>query len=74
MIAVVGLTAAVVVLALDGGPDAGGVPAAQVSVRRVRGGPDHGGTEESAVAKALGAQATSGGPDESVVAHAIAGP
>jgi hypothetical protein len=71
MIAVVGLTTAVVVLALNDSADTSLSPA-QVSASstaaaaRTDGGPD-----ESAVAAALGAQATGTGPSESVVASAI---
>jgi hypothetical protein len=71
MIAVVGLTAAVVVLALDedsattGSATQVSAPSA-ASVARSDGGP-----EESAVAAAVGTQPTVSGPDESNIAAAI---
>ena len=73
MIAVVGLTAAVVVLALDGDSDAGSIPAVQVSTPGSSS-TDH---DESVTGAAIGSafedSARSGGPDESVVADAISG-
>jgi hypothetical protein len=71
MIAVVGLTAAVVVLATQDDNIQSAASAGQVSVApatRTDGGP-----EESAVANTLGAQQPSGHPDESVVANAVGG-
>jgi hypothetical protein len=72
MIAVLGLTVAVVVLATQDDRVQSAVSAPSVAVTpalRTDGGP-----EESAVANTLGAQQSSGHPDESAVAHAVAGP
>ena len=72
MIALVGLTVAVVALATqdDSGPATVSVVAAgKAPALRTDGGP-----EESTVGGALGAQHPSGHPDESVVANAVAGP
>lgn len=71
IIAVVGLTVAVVVLATqdDAATGAGSVTSVSAApALRTDGGPD-----ESAVAHALGVQHLSGHPDESIVAHAVAG-
>jgi len=71
MIAVVGLTVAVVVLATQDDSGQGAVSAVQAGkapALRTDGGP-----EESAVANGLGVQQPSGHPDESVVANAVAG-
>jgi hypothetical protein len=72
MIAVVGLTVAVVALATSNEAVQSTPSAARIGVdpaMRTDGGP-----EESAVANTLGARQPSGHPDESVVAHAVAGP
>jgi hypothetical protein len=72
MIAVVGLTVAVVVLATQDDRLQSAVSPGSIAVTpalRTDGGP-----EESAVANTLGAQQPSGHPDESAVAHAVAGP
>jgi hypothetical protein len=72
MIAVVGLTVAVVVLATQDDriqSVSSGSGIAVTPALRTDGGP-----EESAVANTLGAQQPSSHPDESVVAHAVAGP
>ena len=71
MIAVVGLTVAVVALATQDDSVQGALSAGKsgsVAALRTDGGP-----EESAVANGLGVQQPSGHPDESVVANAIAG-
>ena len=71
MIAVVGLTVAVVVLATQEDNMQGATSAAQVGA-----GPalrSDGGPEESTLGGALGAQHPSGRPDESVVANAVSG-
>lgn len=71
MIAVVGLTVAVVALATHDDSGQGAVSAVQggsTPALRTDGGP-----EESTVGGALGAQHPSGHPDESVVANAVAG-
>ncbi|MET0614550.1 MAG: hypothetical protein ABW142_03835 [Thermoleophilaceae bacterium] len=71
MIAVVGLTVAVVVLATSDSGVQSATSADRIGVApalRTDGGP-----EESAVANTLGAQVAGGHPDESAVAHAIAG-
>jgi hypothetical protein len=71
MIAVVGLTAAVVVLALDKDSATTG-SATQVSApSRTPVARSDGGPEESAVAAAVGTQPTVSGPDESDIAAAI---
>jgi hypothetical protein len=72
MIAVVGLTVAVVVLAVQDDPATGaGSATTVISSPALR---SDGGPEESTIGGALGAQHPSGHPDESTVAHAIAGP
>jgi len=72
MIAVVGLAAAVVVLALDNDPDVSLSPAAEVSAPNPSGAArTDGGPEESAVAATLGTQAATAGPDESHIAAAV---
>jgi hypothetical protein len=72
LIAVVGLTTAVVVLALDNDPAPSLSPAAEVSAPSAAGAArTDGGPEESAVAATLAAQATTAGPDESAIAAAI---
>jgi hypothetical protein len=73
MIAVVGLTVAVVVLAtqddrIQSVSSGSGIIAVTPALRT------DGGPEESAVANTLGAQEPSSHPNESVVAHAVAGP
>ncbi len=71
MIAVLGLTVAVVVLATSDNAVQSATSADTISVApalRTDGGP-----EESAVANTLGARGAGGHPDESAVAHAIAG-
>jgi hypothetical protein len=71
MIAVVGLTVAVVVLATSDSGVQSATSADRIGVApalRTDGGP-----EESAVANTLGAHRAGGHPDESAVAHAIAG-
>ena len=71
MIAVVGLTVAVVVLATQDDSGQGAVSAVQAGkapALRTDGGP-----EESTVGGALSAQHPSARPDESVVANAVAG-
>jgi hypothetical protein len=71
MIAVVGLTVAVVVLATQDDRVQGASSASQagaVPALRTDGGP-----EESTIGGALGAQHPSGHPDESAVANAVAG-
>jgi hypothetical protein len=71
MIAVVGLTAAVVVLALDEDSATTG-SATQVSAPSPAGvARSDGGPEESVVAAAVGTQPTVSGPDESDIAAAI---
>ena len=72
MIAVVGLTVAVVALATQ--DDSG---QSTVSIVKTGAAPalrTDGGPEESTIGAALGAQHSSGQPDESTVAHAVAGP
>lgn len=72
MIAVIGLTVAVVVLALDSDPDVSLSPAAEVSAPSTAGAArTDGGPEESAVAAALATHATTTGPDESAIAATI---
>jgi hypothetical protein len=72
MVAVVGLAAAVVILALDNDTGTRVAPATQVSAPSSAGAiRSDGGPEESAVAASLGPQATAAGPDESNVAAAI---
>ena len=72
MIAVVGLTVAVVALATQDDSEQGSVPVVQTgSAPALR---TDGGPEESTIGGALGAQHPSGHPDESTVAHAVAGP
>jgi hypothetical protein len=72
MIALVGLTVAVVVLALDDDPDTSAGLAAQVSSPNPAGAArTDGGPEESAVAATLGTRAATVGPDESTIASAI---
>lgn len=72
MVAVIGLTVSVVVLAIDDNTGAGLGSATEVSVpsgaaaTRSDGGP-----EESALAGMVAAQPTASGPDESRIAHAI---
>jgi hypothetical protein len=71
MIAVVGLTAAVVILAIDDdgvGTSLGSAPIAANPTGAAR---SDGGPEESAVAASVGAQPTVAGPNESHVAAAI---
>jgi hypothetical protein len=71
MIAVVGLTVAVVVLAAQDDAATGARSASEVvSGPALR---SDGGPEESTIGGALGAQHPSGGPDESVVANAVSG-
>jgi len=72
MIAVVGLTVAVVALATQ--DDSG---QSTVSIVKTGAAPalrTDGGPEESTIGGALGAQHPSGHPDESAVANAVAGP
>ena len=71
MIAMVGLTVAVVVLATQDDSVQSATSSAQVGA-----GPalrSDGGPEESTIGGALGAQHPSGRPDESVVANAVSG-
>lgn len=71
MIAVVGLTAAVVVLAVQDDPAAGaGSTSKVISGPAVR---TDGGPEESTIGGALAAQHPSAHPDESAIANFIAG-
>lgn len=71
MIAVVGLTVAVVALATQDDSEQGSVPVVQTgSAPALR---TDGGPEESTIGGALGAQHPSGHPDESAVANAVAG-
>ena len=72
MIAVVGLTTAVVVLAIQN-DDTIVRSSSQVSAPSANAVRSDGGPEESAVAATLGPQRTAAGPDESVVANAISG-
>jgi hypothetical protein len=72
MIAVVGLTAAVVILALENESGTGVGSATQVSAPSSAGATrSDGGPEENAVAASLGSQPTTAGPDESNIAAAI---
>jgi hypothetical protein len=74
MIAVVGLTAAVVILAIDEDRDSSLVPASQVSTANPNGAVrSDGGPEESALAATLGSKPAVSGPDESRTAAAIGG-
>jgi hypothetical protein len=74
MIAVVGLTAAVVVLAIDDGGTAAPAQAVRTSApSSTVASRSDGGPEESAVAASLTRPAATPGPDESVVARAVAG-
>jgi hypothetical protein len=72
MVAVIGLTVAVVVLAMEDNGASSTTPATQVSApHQSVSGPD-----ESRIADAIGtaqAPTTTGGPDESSVAQAVAG-
>ena len=71
MIAVVGLTVAVVALATQDDSGQGAVSVVQTgSAPALR---TDGGPEESTIGGALGAQNPSGHPDESAVANAVAG-
>jgi hypothetical protein len=73
MIAVIGLTVAVVILADDDNSNIRVVSPSQVSPGSTAATRSDGGPEESAVAGALHRQATAPRPDESVVANAISG-
>lgn len=72
MIAVVGLTAAVVILAIDDDRESVLAPASQVSAANPAARSD-GGPEESALAATLGSKPTATGHDESRTAAAIGG-
>jgi hypothetical protein len=72
MIAVVGLTASVVILAIENDGRTSVGSSAQVSVPSpASAARSDGGPEEGAVAATIGTQATSTGPDESSIAAAI---
>ena len=71
MIAVVGVTVSVVVLATQNDNVQSATSAAQVGAGPALRG--DGGPEESAVANGLGVQQPSGHPEESAVANAVAG-
>jgi hypothetical protein len=71
MIAVVGLTVSVVVLATQNDNVQSATSAAQVAAGPALRG--DGGPEESAVANGLGVQQPSGHPEESAVANAVSG-
>ena len=73
MIAVVGLAAAVVVLATDGRESVLAPPSQVSTASPVAAARSDGGPEESAVAVTVGAQPTVSGPDESRTAATIGG-
>jgi hypothetical protein len=74
MIAVVGLTAAVVILAIDDDRESGLTPASQVSASNPAAATrSDGGPEETALAATLGSNPAVSGPDESRTAAAIGG-
>ena len=71
MIAVVGLTAAVVILAIDENTVGQKVSSAPIAANPTSAARSDGGPEESAVAASVGTQPTVSGPDESRAAAAI---
>ena len=71
MIAVVGLTAAVVILAIDDDGVGKSLGSAAIAANPTGAARSDGGPEESAVAASVGAQPTVAGPNESHVAAAI---
>jgi hypothetical protein len=72
MIAVIGLTAAVVILATNDAPTSRGLASpAGATGQAMAAGRGDGGPEESNVAAAVGSQPTAVGPDESTIAATI---